>query len=95
MTVQEKSVAMQMLYNSDAFVVVGFELPAAADQPLQQGGFEIVDKVSRKEIFLSGLLAETFEQGARALSERNPSPDQWDDYISGFTTLAQQPVVMH
>jgi Protein of unknown function (DUF3567) len=71
--------------------------PAGASEPIGGvlRGFEIVDKRSRKEIFLSGLLAQSFQQGAQALSETNPTPEQWDDYIEGFTALAQQPLVMH
>lgn len=99
---------MHMLYNSDAFAVVRFDhegaiavgtatpetASGAAPAPALRG-FEIVDKRSRKEIFLSGVLAQSFQQGAQALSETNPTPEQWDDYIEGFTALAQQPLVMH
>ena len=57
---------MQTLYNSDSFVVVSFDIPAGDDSPatgdapvrLQRGGFEIVDKLARKEIFIEGALAE-------------------------------------
>lgn len=92
---------MLMLYNSDAYAVVRFDRetderePAAPAQPSAPRGFEIVDKRSRKEIFISGALAASFQQGAEKLSESNPTPEQWDDYIAGFTTLAQQPLVMH
>lgn len=92
---------MLMLYNSDAYAVVRFDRePAEGAAPGGSGsavprGFEIVDKRSRKEIFLSGLLAASFQQGAEKLSASNPTPEQWDDYIEGFTALAQQPLVMH
>lgn len=93
---------MLMLYNSDAYAVVRFdreteqgEPSASTAQAAAPRGFEIIDKRSRKEIFVSGELATSFQQGAEKLSESNPSPEQWDDYIAGFTTLAQQPLVMH
>jgi hypothetical protein len=95
---------MQTLYNSDSFVVVSFELPAAqgdaADGP-SRGGYEIVDKFNRKEIFIEGALAETFQQGVQALVAQRPGEDAeglhqaLDDYIAGFAVLAQQPVVLH
>ena len=89
---------MFMLYNSDAYAVVRFDLePPPGSQAPADGptGFEIVDKLSRKEIFLSGALAQSFQKGAQTLSESNPTPEQWDDYIAGYTTLAQQPLVIH
>jgi hypothetical protein len=90
-----------MLYNSDSFVVVQFKLPEdeAADGPAQpqsaRGGFEIVDKHAGREIYLQGLVAETFQRGVEALVQAGPSEEQLDDYISGFVQLAQQPVVLH
>lgn len=89
---------MHMLYNSDAYAVVRFDLEPRASsegQSTMPSGFEIVDKLSRKEIFLSGALAQSFQKGAETLSETNPTPEQWDEYIAGFTTLAQQPLVLH
>ena len=64
---------MQTLYNSDSFVVVAFNVPAEGEttpttSPApQRGGFEIVDKFSRKEIFLEGAVAHAFQQGVQAL----------------------------
>lgn len=83
---------MHMLYNSDSFVVVQFQLP---EEAAARGGFEIVDKHARREIFLQGLVAETFQRGVEALVEAGPSEEQLDDFISGFVQLAQQPVVLH
>ncbi|GCL64295.1 BTH_I0359 family protein [Pseudaquabacterium pictum] len=94
---------MQTLYNSDSFVVVSFDLPGGDDAAprLQRGGFEIVDKLARKEIFIEGALAEHFKQGVQALVDGQAPGDAdalhalIDDYIAGYTALAQQPVVLH
>ena len=86
---------MLMLYNSDSFAVVQFDVPAAGAQMLTRGGYEIVDKFARKEIFLDGALAQSFKEGVEALIETSPSEEEVDDFISRFTTLAQQPVVLH
>lgn len=87
---------MQMLYNSDSFVVVQFEAAADGEAgPLTRGGYEIVDKFARKEIFIEGALAESFKQGVQALIEASPDPQAMDDYIEGYAQLAQQPLILH
>ena len=98
---------MHTLYNSDSFVVVSFDLPASG-QPgsasAPRGGFEIVDKFKRKEIFIEGEVAASFHQGVQALvAQQADQADQSqevmhaliDDYIAGFTELAQQPLLLH
>ncbi len=99
---------MQMLYNSDSFVVVQFDIagPAGDDvrltsgegagsDALTHGGYEIVDKFARKEIFIQGALAESFKEGVEALIQTEPSEEEMDDYIERFASLMQQPVVLH
>ncbi|MBL8328865.1 MAG: DUF3567 domain-containing protein [Rubrivivax sp.] len=100
---------MQMLYNSDSFAVVRIELPqepaaaatpaegaSAADAPAPRGGYEIVDKTARREIFIEGALAARFQQGVQALVDAGSATEEaFDDYIAGFAGLAQQPLVLH
>ena len=89
---------MHMLYDSDSFAVVEFDIAAPegqADDAPRGGGYEIVDKFGRKEIFLAGDLADTFKRGVDALMERNPSQDDLEEFLAGFTTLAHQPVRLH
>ena len=102
---------MQMLYNSDSFVVVQFDMTgsaaddvrltsgeeagAEASKALTHGGYEIVDKFARKEIFIQGALAESFKEGVEALIQTEPSEEEMDDYIERFASLMQQPVVLH
>lgn len=98
---------MQTLYNSDSYVVVSFDLTPAdggqpgATGPLRRGGFEVIDKLARKEIFIEGALAERFQQGVQALVAERPGSDtdalqaEIDEFIAGYTALAQQPVLLH
>lgn len=95
---------MQMLYNSDSYAVVLFEAPTdpgtapAGTTPvpvLTHGGYEIVDKFARKEIFIQGVLAQSFKEGVEALIQTEPSEEEIDDYIERFTSLMQQPVILH
>ena len=86
---------MQMFYNSDSSVSVQFNLSDEAEAlHLGRGGFEIVDKLARKEIYLQGEVAASFQRGVEALSQQGPSADLFDPFIAGFTTLAQQPVLL-
>jgi hypothetical protein len=88
---------MHMLYNSDSFTVVQFELHTGEPSigAPTRGGYEIVDKFGRKDIFLDGALAQRFAVGAQALAETSPSAEEFDDFIEGFTDLASQPLVAH
>ncbi|MEY2890930.1 MAG: hypothetical protein RJA98_838 [Pseudomonadota bacterium] len=93
---------MHMLYDSDSFAVVQIDVPSldqaqglAPEDALMRGGFEIVDKFARKEIFIEGALAESFRIGVEALIEGEPSADELDDYIGRFSSLMQQPVLLH
>lgn len=87
---------MQMVYNSDSFVVVRFDVAdegGAADA--SRGGFEIVDKFARKEIYIDGALADRFREGVEELIRTGPSEEEVDAYLGRFSALMQQPVVLH
>jgi hypothetical protein len=91
---------MHMLYNSDSFTVVLFEIPAAdagvgAAEGSPRGAFEIVDKLAQKDIFIDGAIADTFQAGVEALMEGKPSEEDMDEYIGRFTSLMPQPLVLH
>ena len=97
---------MHMLYNSSSFIVVQFDVQVDEPRPgellkanpelqLRRGGFEIVDKFARKEIFIEGAMAQSFKEGVEALIETSPSEDDIDDFLGRFSSLMQQPVVLH
>jgi len=92
---------MQMVYNSDNYVVVQFDVPQvpAGDDglgdTLSRGGFEIVDKFARKETFIEGAMAEAFKDEVTALIETSPTEEEMDDYIERYTSLMQHPVIVH
>lgn len=92
---------MHLLYQSDSYIVVRFEVPvtdAAQDDTtphLSRGGYEIVDKFARKEIFIEGALAQQFQEGVEALSEGDSSEEDYDDFIERYANLGQTPVQMH
>jgi hypothetical protein len=91
---------MHMLYNSDSFTVVLFEIPVAgsgAGEGTSRGAFEIVDKLARKDIFIEGPMADRFQAGVEALMEgdEGPSEEDMDEYIGRFALLMPQPLVLH
>lgn len=92
---------MQMVYNSDNYVVVQFDVPLVATEEdgqadtLTRGGFEIVDKFARKETFIEGAMAEAFKDEVTALIETSPTEEEMDDYIERYTSLMQHPVIVH
>ena len=89
---------MLMVYNSDQFAVVQFgdeASPDAGSVAPVRGGYEIVDKFTRKGIFLEGDLAQQFRAGAQALAAQGPSEEAFDEFIGRYGALAQQPVVLH
>ena len=85
---------MLMLYNSENFAVVQFDTGASESVPAR-GGYEIVDKFARKEIFIDGVLAAQFKAGVEALIETSPSEEELDAFIGRYGAMAQQPVVLH
>ena len=85
---------MHMLYNSDSFAVLQFDLPAEAGAAAR-GAYEIVDKLARKDIFLEGALAQRFQQGVQALIDTDPTSEAFDDFIEGYSSMAPQPLVLH
>ena len=89
---------MQTLYNSDSFTVVAFEsadADASTRQPASRGGYEIVDKFTRKEIFIQGEVAASFQQGVQALVAQGPDEEALDNYIASFAQWAHQPGLLH
>ncbi len=98
---------MQMLYDSDSFVVVHMQ----ADMPLlatdsgrssditmpqlARNGFEIVDKRSGKEVYLDGSWAELFQQQITAWQAKTPTQEEVEDTLERYAELAQNPVIVH
>lgn len=97
---------MQMLYDSDSFVVVHMladtlePINTDKDAPpppprLARHGFEIVDKRSGKEVYLDGSWAEMFQQQILAWQRNTPTQEEVEEALDGYTGLAQTPVIVH
>ena len=93
---------MQMLYDSESFVVVQIHANApdeSAPRPvvpeLARHGFEIVDKRSGKEVYLDGSWAEMFQQRLIAWQKVTPTQEEVEDTLEGYSGLATTPVSLH
>jgi hypothetical protein len=87
-----------MIYDSDAFCVLqlDWEGPEAVDGVLARpGGYEIVDKFARKEIFIDGRIADGFRERVQHLMEGSPTTDDIDEFLDGFSSLSRQNLHAH
>jgi nucleoside-triphosphatase THEP1 len=80
---------MQMLYDSDAFVVVGI---AATEE---RYGFEIVDKRVNKEVYLDGHWAGIFQAQIDRWQANTPTQEEVENILDSYCELAQNPLVVH
>ena len=90
---------MQMLYDSESFVVVHMQAnePGDGEPPprIVRHGFEIVDKRSNKEVYLDGSWAEAFQRQINAWQLNTPTQEEVEETLDGYAELAQNPLVMH
>lgn len=92
---------MQMLYDSESFVVVHMQAGdmaadhATAAPTLIRHGFEIVDKRTNKEVYLDGSWADLFQRQINAWQLNTPSQEEVETTLDGYAGLAQNPLVMH
>ena len=85
---------MQTIYNSPLYCVVEFS-DFGTDGQHPAGGFEIMDKTLRREIFLGGRDAEQFRTSVQELIATQPSPDELDDFLAAYTGMMNTPVALH
>jgi hypothetical protein len=96
----DPTLTMQMLYDSDTFVVV--HLVADAEQAssdaapqMVRHGFEIVDKRHGKEVFLDGSWAELFEQRLKSWQDKAPTQEEIEATLEGYAQLAHTRIALH
>lgn len=85
---------MNVIYNSEQYSVVEFGVDRELEA-LHFGGFEIVDKSSRREAFIGGRLAQTFRRDVNNLIASEPTMEEIDDFLGSYDTLMSQPVTLH
>ena len=85
---------MNLIYNSEHYSVVEFGAQAGLEA-MEFGGYEILDKPGKREIFIAGPLAEIFRQNVLELIATEPSIEEIDDFLGNYDLLMAQPVTLH
>ena len=85
---------MNLIYNSEQYSVVEFGVDDG-QEALRFGGFEIVDKPGKKEIFIGGTLAASFRKNVEDLIASEPSEEEIDDFLGQFDPYMGQSVLLH
>jgi hypothetical protein len=85
---------MNLIYNSEQYSVVEFGADQGRDA-LRFGGYEIMDKSGKREIFIGGDLAEVFRKNVQELIASEPSMEEIDDFLAGYDALMRQPMHLH
>ena len=85
---------MNLIYNSEQYSIVEF----GADRDLEAlrfGGYEIVDKGGKREIFIAGTLAQSFRRDVNELIASEPSMEEIDEFLGSYDSIMSQPVLLH
>lgn len=85
---------MNLIYNSEQYSVVEFGADEQREA-LRFGGYEIMDKSGKREIFIGGSLAEAFRKNVEDLIAREPTVEEIDDFLGKYDALMSQPVILH
>jgi hypothetical protein len=85
---------MNLIYNSEQYSVVEFGADDGREA-LRFGGYEIMDKPGKREIFIGGTLAEAFRKNVETLIATEPSVEDIDAFLGNYDVLMSQPVVFH
>ena len=85
---------MNLIYNSEQYSVVEFGIDNG-QEALRSGGYEIMDKSGRREIFIGGTLAENFREKVKLLIASEPSVEQIDEFLGEYDAVMSNRVVYH
>lgn len=85
---------MNLIYNSEQYSVVEFGADDGREA-LRFGGYEIMDKPGKREIFIGGELAQSFRHEVQELIASEPSIEEIDDFLGMYDVLMSQPVLLH
>lgn len=85
---------MNLIYNSDQYSVVEFGADTDSES-LRYGGYEIMDKSGKREIFIGGALAAAFRKDVEELIASEPTVEDIDTFLGKYDAIMSQPVVLH
>ena len=82
---------MHVMIDSPYYAV--FEM--ASDKEGVAGGIEIMDKATKKEIFLVGEAADIFRLEVERLAATEPSMDEVEEFLDNYRPWMQNSVSIH
>ena len=85
---------MNLIYNSEQYSVVEFGIDNA-QEALRFGGYEIMDKPGKRELYIGGNWAEAFRKHVEDLIASEPSIEEVDAFLGNYDSIMSQPVVFH
>lgn len=94
---------MNMLYDSESYVVLHVvsqptDAPSITPEEkpsIPRHGFEIVDKLHRRGVYLDGAWAERFQEQIDAWQRNKPSQEEVESTLEAYASLAQTPLHVH
>ena len=69
--------------------------PRSRALPARAAGFEIVDKQSRRELYIAGESADQFRSKVQELIATEPSMEDVDEFLSQFDVFMNNPLTLH
>lgn len=89
---------MNMLYDSDNYVVVGIDANAVPEgEPARpaRNGFEVVDKRTNRFVYLDGAFAEAFRDHLKRWQEKTPEQREVEEVLHGYAEVMHNPLCIH
>jgi hypothetical protein len=62
---------------------------------LRFGGYEIVDKGGKREIFINGILAQNFRRDVSELIASEPTMAEIDEFLGSYNEVMSYPATLH
>ncbi|MFC0169013.1 DUF3567 domain-containing protein [Pseudoduganella danionis] len=85
---------MNLIYNSEQFSVLEFGVDRS-HEALRFGGYEIVDKGGKREIFINGILAQNFRRDVSELIASEPTMAEIDEFLGSYNEVMSYPATPH
>ncbi|MYM38843.1 BTH_I0359 family protein [Duganella qianjiadongensis] len=85
---------MNLIYNSEQFSVLEFGVDRS-HEALRFGGYEIVDKGGKREIFINGILAQNFRRDVSDLIASEPTMAEIDEFLGSYNEVMSYPATLH
>jgi hypothetical protein len=77
---------MNLVYNSECYAILAY--------PVQEG-FELVDKLGRRSLFVQGSVAVGLREAIGRIPDKERDMESIDALLDGYCAGAAQPITFH